>query len=58
MSIIDVFLEFLKFIFVGFEIVRYLLNRKKEKELALTVEKLSQHLFELENSSKEKSLNE
>jgi uncharacterized protein YabN with tetrapyrrole methylase and pyrophosphatase domain len=51
----DIFLELLKLLFVGLGIVRYFLNRKKEKELALTVEKLSQHLNKLEKSSKEKS---
>jgi hypothetical protein len=44
----DIVLELLKFLFVGFEIVRYFLHRQKEKELALTVEKLSQHLYKLE----------
>jgi uncharacterized protein YabN with tetrapyrrole methylase and pyrophosphatase domain len=54
----DIFLELLKLLFVGLGIVRYFLNRKKEKELALTVEKLSQHLNKLEKSSKEKSLDD
>jgi hypothetical protein len=54
MSNFDIFLELLKFLFVGFEIVRYFLNRKKEKELALTVAKLNQFL-KLEKSSEEKS---
>jgi uncharacterized membrane protein len=51
----DIFLELLKFLFVGFEIVRYFLNRKKEKELVDAVESFNQRLFELEKSSKEKS---
>jgi hypothetical protein len=51
----DIFLELLKFLFVGFEIVRYFLNRKKEKELVDAVESFNQRLSELEKSSKEKS---
>jgi hypothetical protein len=51
----DIFLELLKLLFVGLGIVRYFLNRKKEKELASLSEKLSQHLNKLEKSSKEKS---
>jgi uncharacterized membrane protein len=51
----DIFLELLKFLFVGFGIVRYFLNRKKEKELVDAVESFNQRLSELEKSSKEKS---
>lgn len=54
MSNYDIFLELLKYLLVGFEIVRYFLNRKKEKELALLVTQLNQSL-KLEKSSKEKS---
>jgi hypothetical protein len=55
MSNFDVFLELLKLFLIGFEIVRYFLNRKKEKELALLMTQLNQSL-KLEKSSKEKSL--
>jgi predicted secreted acid phosphatase len=51
-------LEFLKFFWLLFEVVRYFIHRQKEKELAFTVEKLSQRLLRLEKSLKEKSDND
>jgi uncharacterized protein (UPF0305 family) len=56
----DIFslLEILKFLWLGFEILTYFTHRQKEKALAFTVEKLSQRIFELEKSLKEKSDND
>ena len=58
MSNFDIFLELLKLLFVVFEIVRYFVNRKKEKKLIDSVERFNQLFIQLEKSSKEKSLDD
>jgi hypothetical protein len=49
-------LEFLKLLFLGFEIVRYFINRKREKTLLEEVENCKQRLNTLENVEKSKKL--
>ena len=41
-------LEVLRFLFFGFEVVRYFIHRKREKELLASVESNKQFLSELE----------
>jgi hypothetical protein len=48
-----VLLEFLKFLWLGFEMVRYFLNRKREKALVASVESFNQRLSKLERKIKE-----
>lgn len=50
--------ELLKIFWLMFEIIRYFIHRQKEKELAISVESLSQRLLILEKSLKEKSDND
>jgi hypothetical protein len=48
--------EILKYLWLGFEIVRYFTHRNKEKALIDTVEKINQRLNKLENAEKTKKL--
>jgi hypothetical protein len=48
--------EILKYLWLGFEIVRYFIHRNKEKALIDTVEKINQRLNKLENAEKTKKL--
>lgn len=41
-------LEVLRFLFFGFEVIRYFIHRKREKELLETIERNKQFLSELE----------
>ncbi len=48
-----VLLECLKLLWIGFEIVRYFLSRKREKAMIESVESLNHRLNQLENRNKE-----
>ena len=48
-----VLLEFLKFLWLGFEIIKYFTGRKREKALIETLEKYNQRLSKLERKIKE-----
>jgi hypothetical protein len=49
-------LEFLKLLFLGFEIVRYFINRKREKTQIAEIENINLRLKSLENVEKSKKL--
>ncbi len=49
-------LEFLKLLFLGFEIVRYFVNRKREKTQIAEIENINLRLNTLENVEKSKKL--
>ena len=48
-----VLLEFLKFLWLSFEIVKYFIKRKREKALVASVESINQRLSKLERKIKE-----
>lgn len=52
---IDTFLllEILKWLWLGFEIVRYFIHQKREKTLVAEIESINQRLNSLEKSVKE-----
>lgn len=47
-----VLLEFLKFLWLGFEIACYFINRKREKALIDSLESLNQRLIQLEEKTR------
>jgi len=47
-----VLLECLKLLWLGFEVVRYFINRKREKALIASLERYNQRLKELEKAKK------
>lgn len=48
-----VLLECLKLIWLGFEVVKHFLSRKREKAMIETLERLDHRLIQLENKQKE-----
>ena len=48
-----VLLEYLKLLWLAFEVARYFVGRKREKALVATLEKYNQRLNQLENKIKE-----
>ena len=48
-----VLLEFLKLLWIGFEVFRHFKNRKREKALIESVKNLNQRLNQLESKAKE-----
>ncbi|MCC6329959.1 MAG: hypothetical protein IT174_15710 [Acidobacteria bacterium] len=48
-----VLLECLKLLWLGFEIVKHLISRKREKAMIEALEKLNHRLIQLESKTKE-----
>jgi hypothetical protein len=48
-----VLLEFLKLLWIGFEVVRHFKNRKREKAMIDSVESINHRLDQLEEKAKE-----
>jgi hypothetical protein len=51
-------LEVLRFLFFVFEVIRYFIHRKREKDLLVTVEKCKQILSKSEDAEKSKKLDD